>query len=259
MSSESDFSLNDLCVIIPTFNNAGTIVKVIEDILFYTKNIIVVNDGSNDDTLCLLADIKSIFVISYEKNHGKGYALKKGFKKAIESGFRYALTIDSDGQHFASDIPAFISMIKEFPDSLIIGSRFLEQENMPSKNSFANKFSNFWFQLQTSQKLPDTQSGFRLYPLNKIKKIHLFSNRYESELEILVRCAWNFIPVKTVPISVYYPPEDQRISHFRPGIDFFRISILNTIFTFLALFYYYPKVFFISTFRIIHRAFRFNR
>jgi len=259
MSSESDFSLNDFCVIVPTYNNAGTIVKVIKDLLLYTKNIIVVNDGSDDDTLCLLADIKSIFVISYDKNHGKGYALKKGFKKAIELGFRYSLTIDSDGQHFASDIPAFISMVNEFPDSLIIGSRFLEQENMPSKNSFANKFSNFWFQLQTSQKLPDTQSGFRLYPLNKIKKIHLFSYRYETGLEILVRCAWNFIPVKTVPISVYYPPEDQRISHFRPGIDFFRISILNTIFTLLAFFYYYPKVFFNWAFRHIRRAFRFNR
>lgn len=243
MPSDTNFSLNDFCVIIPTYNNAGTILKVIDDVQHYLKNIIVVNDGSNDDTARLLSDIKSVTIINYEKNRGKGFALKKGFLKALEMGFRYALTIDSDGQHFASDIPSFLTVINDNPDILIVGSRFLEQENMPSKNSFANRFSNFWFQLQTSLKLPDTQSGFRLYPLNIIKNIHLFSNRYETELELLVKCAWHSIPIKSITISVYYPPEDQRISHFRPCIDFFRISVLNSIFTILAFVYYYPKLF----------------
>lgn len=259
MPSDTNFSLTDFCVIIPTYNNAGTILKVIDDVQNYLKNIIVVNDGSNDETARLLADINSVTIINYEKNRGKGVALKKGFLKALEMGFRYALTIDSDGQHFASDIPAFLSVINDNPDILIVGSRFLEQENMPSKNSFANRFSNFWFQLQTSLKLPDTQSGFRLYPLNKIKDIHLLSNRYETELELLVKCAWHSIPIKSIPIAVYYPPEDQRISHFRPGIDFFRISVLNSILTILALIYYYPKLFFIWAFRLRRGSFPFNR
>jgi hypothetical protein len=111
---------------------------------------------------------------------------------------------------------------------------------MPKKNSFANKFSNFWFALQTGQKLPDTQTGYRLYPLEKMKHIRPFTSRYEAELEILVRCAWRGIKLVSIPIQVYYAPEEKRVSHFRPGIDFLRISLLNTLFTILAIIYGYP-------------------
>jgi hypothetical protein len=121
-----------------------------------------------------------------------------------------------------------------------VGSRLLRQQNMPNGNTFANKFSNFWFRLQTGINMPDTQSGFRLYPLNRISRISFITNRYEAELEFLVRSAWRGINVCDVPISVYYPPPEKRISHFRPYRDFFRISVLNTIFTIIAFVYAYP-------------------
>jgi hypothetical protein len=117
---------------------------------------------------------------------------------------------------------------------------------MPAKNSFANKFSNFWFTVQTAYRLRDTQNGFRLYPLSAMKGLHPLSSRYEAELEMLVRAAWKGIRIIPVPTLVYYPLEGERISHFRPGMDFFRISVLNTLLTLLAIVYGYPSMFLIG-------------
>src|ERR1035437_9407516 len=95
------------CVIIPTYNNAKTIEKIISTVRSYSDDIIVVNDGSTDATTEILQHIDNITLVSYPQNKGKGYALRKGFAKADELGFEYAITIDSDGQHFAEDIPLF--------------------------------------------------------------------------------------------------------------------------------------------------------
>ena len=239
------------CLIIPTYNNGGTLLQVINSAKIYSDYIIIVNDGSTDNTHELLKEYaerekteaeKTVEIIEYEVNRGKGYALRCGFKRALQAGFRYAVTMDADGQHYASDIPCFTAAIAETPDSLLIGSRFLAQENMPARNSFANRFSNFWYHLQTLHRLPDTQSGFRLYPIQKMCRMHFFCNRYEAELEMLVRLSWRLIPVKAIPISVYYAPDGERVSHFRPFHDFFRISLLNTLFTIVAVVYFYPKL-----------------
>ena len=227
-------------VIMPTYNNAGTIAKVISDVKEFTADVIVVNDGSTDETRDILASINDIRVIDYPNNMGKGYALKLGLKRAYEWGYRYAITIDSDGQHYADDIPTFIEKIEEKPDSLLIGARNLTAENMPSKNTFANRFSNFWYKIETGQELSDTQSGFRLYPLDKLQKIHFITRRYEFEVEIIVRAAWRGVNVENIPIKVYYPPVEERVSHFRPLQDFTRISILNTVLVLYALLMYYP-------------------
>jgi glycosyltransferase involved in cell wall biosynthesis len=228
------------CAIIPTYNNAHAIKAVIDDVLQYVADVIVVNDGATDATSVIMASITSVTLIGYEPNRGKGYALKQGFKRAVSMGFRYAITIDSDGQHSGSDISQFLVKIQQYPDSLIVGSRLLHQKNMPGGNTFANNFSNFWFRLQTGINLPDTQSGFRLYPLIKIAPIRYVTSRYEGELELLVRATWRGINVCDVAISVYYPPRGDRVSHFRPFWDFFRISVLNTFLTIIALVYVYP-------------------
>lgn len=230
-------------VLMPTYNNAGTIAQVISDVKEFATDVIVVNDGSTDNTASILASIDGIKVIDYPKNKGKGYALKLGLRKAYEWGYRYAITIDSDGQHYADDIPTFIETIEQKPDSLLIGARNLTAENMPSKNTFANRFSNFWYKVETGQTLTDTQSGYRLYPLTKLQNIHFITRRYEFEVEIIVRAAWRGVNVENIPIKVYYPPVEERVSHFRPLQDFTRISILNTVLVLYALLLHYPWVF----------------
>ena len=237
--------LKDLgvCVIIPTYNNAGTVTDVIRSVSEYCDDILVVCDGPTDGTeeLVRQCDVP-VRVLAYRPNKGKGRALVTGFREALDLGFRYAITLDSDGQHYADDIPAFAQTIAEHPDALLIGSRGLKHDNMPQKSTFANKFSNFWFTVQTGKKLPDTQTGYRLYPLRKMGRMRLITSRYEAELEMLVRSVWRNIPIIPIPIKVYYPPQEERVSHFRPGKDFTRISILNTFFCFAAILYGYPSM-----------------
>lgn len=218
------------CTIIPVYNNVGTIRQVIVDALQYCKDIIVVNDGSTDGSGEELEKLSGeVTVVAYRQNRGKGHALVQGFHKAEEMGFTHAVTMDADGQHFASDIPVLLKAMDSNPHGIIVGSRNLTEDNMPRGNTFANKFSNFWFRLQTGINLPDTQSGFRLYALDALHGLRLLTSRYEAELELLVFAAWRGEKVTSVPVRVYYPPEGERVSHFRPYRDFARISILNTI------------------------------
>jgi len=231
---------NRVCIIIPTYNNAKTIGNVISETLVYCKHVYVINDGSTDETLNVLNGMEGIKIVSYEQNKGKGFAIRKGFEVALTNGFDYAITIDSDGQHYPEDIEVLLQKHNSKPNSLIVGSRNIEAEGMPSKNTFANKFSNFWYWAETGQKLPDTQSGFRLYPIHKYRKTKWFSTKYEFEIEILVRSNWSGIKVIPVPIKVYYPPEDERVSHFKPFKDFTRISILNTFLVLITYLYIMP-------------------
>ncbi|MGO4772817.1 DUF2062 domain-containing protein [Flavobacterium sp. W22_SRS_FK3] len=242
LPQQEQLQLTNFCVIVPTYNNQKTLQKVLDSLLKYTQNLIIVNDGSTDETSEILKQYSEFTQIHHPKNLGKGRALRNGFRKAIEMKFEYAITIDSDGQHFASDIPNFIAEIQKEPNFLLIGSRNMTQENVPKKSSFGNKFSNFWFKFETGIKLDDTQSGFRLYPLQLIPK-QFFTNKFEFEIEVIVRSAWKGIPVKNIPIQVLYDPAE-RVSHFRPFQDFTRISILNTVLVTNALLYIKPRDFF---------------
>lgn len=235
------------CTILPTYNNAKTIEAVVKSVAEWCADVIVINDGSTDETHEILTSLQTaniITLIEYpdQKNRGKGFALKKALRYATEMGFERAITMDSDGQHFASDMPHFVEMAEQKPNAMIIGARNLSADGMPGKNTFANKFSNFWFKVETLKTLADTQSGYRLYPLSAMKNMHFFTPRYEFEVESIVRLAWNDVEVLNVPINVVYP--EDRVSHFRPLHDFTRISILNTVLVLVALVFYYPKCFY---------------
>lgn len=238
---------NEVCAVIPTYQNAKTLLKVVADVHRVVDTVFVVDDGSNDGTAALLdkatGNEHPEKVLTHPKNCGKGAALKTGLTYARQQGFRYAVTMDADGQHRADDIPALLKAVEEEPDALAIGSRGLQHENMPAKSTFANRFSNFWFALQTLQRLPDTQSGLRVYPLRCLHGLRWMSARYEAELTLLVFSAWAGVKLLPVPVSVYYPPRDQRVTHFRPGRDFTRISVLNTLLCFLMVVYGWPRIF----------------
>lgn len=242
-SIRAKFEAMQACVLIPTYNNAATLAAVITDVSAYTDHIIVVNDGSSDNTEELVQSFPFIQFISYKKNVGKGWALRKGFEYAIAKNYQYAITIDSDGQHFAKDLPTFIEKLETSKDAIIIGARNMGQASVPGKSSFGNKFSNFWFKVETGINSPDTQSGYRLYPLQLLKGIRFITRKYEFEIEVLVRAAWRGVKIDSVPVSVYYAPKEIRISHFRPFKDFTRISILNTFLVIITFLYIKPRNF----------------
>ena len=229
------------CAVIPTYNNAGTLLDVVVRTHRQLPDIIVVNDGSTDATAaCLASSPVPVTVVALARNRGKGYALREGFRKARACGFTHAVTIDADGQHYPEDIPALVAASRRNPAALIVGSRPFDHENMPRGNTFANRFSNFWFRVETGIRLDDTQSGFRLYPVRRMKGMRFATRRYEFEVEVLVRAAWRGIEVRNIPVGVFYPEKAERVSHFRPGKDFTRISILNTLLVLGALLFYYP-------------------
>lgn len=236
------FRLRKIAVVVPTYNNENTLASVLKDLLLYTDQIIAVNDGSTDQTSAILKTF-SILVVSYKQNKGKGFALRSGFKKAIELGYEYAITIDSDGQHFANDLAQFIEALSLHPNAIIMGARNMDQSSVPGKSSFGNKFSNFWFWVETGMHLPDTQSGFRLYPIKALESVSFVTKKFEFEIEVLVRAAWSGIEVTSVPVKVFYADKAVRVSHFRPFTDFSRISVLNTVLVTIALLYIHPRNF----------------
>ena len=226
-----------ICAVIPSYNNGGTVADVVRGVLRQGLPVLVVDDGSTDGTAGALTDLP-VHVLRHTRNRGKGRALKTGLEEARRLGYRFALTLDADGQHDPEDIPALVAAAGD--RTLVIGSRNLTAEGMPSGNTFANRFSNFWFTVQTGRKLPDTQTGFRVYPLEDLPSLKLLTARYEAELTLLVFSAWKGVKLVPVPVRVYYP--EDRVSHFRPFADFFRISVLNTVLCVLALVYGYPRM-----------------
>ena len=238
----------NICIVIPTYNNAGTICDVAGRALAQGYPVIVVNDGSTDQTATLLEQSGlPLTVLNHPRNRGKGIALRTALAYAHTQGFQYAITLDADGQHFPEDIPVLVEALSQHPGALIVGSRNLQAENMPGGNTFANRFSNFWFRVQTACSLPDTQTGFRAYPLDRLPSLRILTSRYEAELALLVFSAWKGIELVPVAIRVCYP--ENRVSSFRPFRDFFRISVLNTLLCVLAIVYGYPSM-------LIHKLFR---
>ena len=238
--TKAKFKALKTCVLIPTYNNAKTLGSVISKTLEYCDEVMVVNDGCTDETPSIISKFKSLIVVTHPQNKGKGMALRNGFKKAVELGYDYVITIDSDGQHYPEDFHTFLNKIEEQPGSLIIGARNMTVDNVPGKSTFGNKFSNFWFWVNTGIRLPDTQSGYRLYPVQRLKKIWLFTTKFELEIEVIVKAAWRGIPVIPVPVKVYYAEQGERVTHFKPGRDSVRISLLNTYLVFLTAIFWKP-------------------
>ncbi|SKB74823.1 Glycosyltransferase involved in cell wall bisynthesis [Parapedobacter luteus] len=247
MTSNEVLAAINACVIIPTYNNGKTLKQVLDGVRRYTSDIIVVNDGSTDETARLLAPYTDLTIIHLPRNSGKGFALRTGFLEADARGFDYAISIDSDGQHFPDDIPKFADEIQRNGPALLIGDRNMNQAGIPGKSSFGNRFSNFWFRFETGITLADTQSGFRLYPLKQIRNIRFYTTKFEFEVEVIVKAAWRGIPVRNIPVKVLYNPAE-RVSHFRPFRDFTRISILNTWLVVVTLLYIRPRAY-LRTFR----------
>lgn len=228
--------MTDTVVIIPTYNNAGTLKDVLSRTLAQGLPVVVVDDGCTDGTREILSGFKDVTVIAHPKNQGKGAALKTAFRWALEKGHAYAVTIDSDGQHYPEDIPELLKAKGE--RTIVVGSRTTRGAN--AGGSFANRFSNFWFTAYTGIRLTDTQTGFRLYPLRDLPSLRVVGNRYEAELSLLLFSAWKGLSLVPVQVRVNYPKD--RVTHFRPFQDFMRITLVNIIGLPLAVFYGWPRI-----------------
>ncbi len=216
------------CVIVPAYENERTVAAVVRGVLSQGLPALVVDDGSTDRTAEAVKDLAGVVMLRHERNRGKGAALQTGFAAAADLGYTHALTIDADGQHLPGDIPALLAAARAEPRALILGARDLAEAGAGRGARCGRAFSNFWTFVETGLWLDDTQSGLRVYPLAALADLCLDTTGYDFEIEVLVKAAWSGVPVRSVPARARYFQGAERVSHFRPFLDFARISRLNT-------------------------------
>lgn len=219
---------SEFVVIIPAYNEEKTIQDIASRVLAICSNVIVINDGSKDNTLDIIRQM-NIQMINHENNTGKASSLWDGIQAAVGMpNVTSVITIDADGQHLPEDIPKLIEKHNQYPNDVIIGARLLKQENAPKKRLFANKFADFWVSWAAGHRIHDSQSGFRLYPTQVFDGLwipHGASRRFVFESQILIEVGKNNYNFQAVPVESIYP-DDARPSHFRPVKDITAIVLM---------------------------------
>ncbi len=218
---------NKIWYAVPVYNNKDTVKDVVKMCLSVLENVVVVDDGSTDvEVSSLLSDL-NVDVLIHKKNLGKGQAILTASRYIEEHGGHYIVTIDADGQHNPDDIKKFLPVIRKKKDVVVIGSRDFNTDNVPGKSRFGRKFANFWLRLEAGVYVDDCQSGFRAYPVRYLNQTSFRGKHYDFEVEALTKAAWAGLELTTVPIDVYYPKQEDRVSHFRGLVDNLRISHMH--------------------------------
>jgi len=216
-----------ILLIIPLYNHGATVCRVAEKAIAAGWPVLVVDDGSTDTGLASLSGLECA-TLRLEANQGKGAAIMAGAAWAGEHGYCHIITVDADDQLDPAEAHLLAEAAADQPQALVIGARRMDRNNAPGASLFGRSFSNFWVHLECGRELPDTQSGFRLYPLVGLRQLVTGCRRYDFEVEVLTRAAWAGLPILSVPVSVHYPPGAERISHFHQFRDNFRLTLLHT-------------------------------
>lgn len=216
-----------LLAVIPVYNEANAIEKIISDLKKISIDTLVVDDGSADGS-SEIAKKNGARVISNGKNCGKGYSLRKGIDYALSNNYDAIVIMDGDGQHKASDVPNFLSKDLEKYD-LIIGNRMHSTKNMPLIRIITNRFMSWLISKISGEDIRDSQCGFRLLRKNVMEKLKLNSDRFEIESEVLLKSAKLGFRIGNAPIQTIYGDERSKINPVKDTIRFFKF-----LFKFLA-------------------------
>ncbi len=205
-------------VIIPTYNNPKTIKNVAFDVVEHGYEVIIVDDGSYEEIESLFNTNEKEFIhfVRHSQNKGKGMAITSGLQKVKELGYKFAGSIDGDGQHLASEMQKLLSAYQG--SEIMIGARNLNLEYVPKGSKFGRWFSNFWACWDTGYTITDSLSGYRIYPIS-ILDLNIKTNRFDWEMEVLVRHADTGKSISEVVIECYYPSPEERVSHFKKFDD----------------------------------------
>ncbi len=226
-NSNASTTNDNFIAIIPCYEPPKSIINYCKNLKSNgIKQIIVVNDGSNktfDDVFCKLKDF--ILVLEYTENKGKGYALKHAFKYCKEnydSSFSF-VTCDCDGQHDCKDVINCVKKAKENDDALILGVRDFSKKNVPLRSKFGNNSTKKLFKFLYKTKISDTQTGLRAFSHNQLDfLIEISGNRFEYEMNTLVKYTKRKLPIIEVPIETIYTKKEDDVnkrSHFKTFLD----------------------------------------
>jgi len=212
----------EVAALIPAFDCEATIAEVVRGARQSIGRVLVIDDGSSDQTE-ERARVAGAEVIRQPVNRGKGVALLTGMCFLLDQGVTHALTLDGDGQHLAGEIPALLRAAEAEPAALVTGARQIEPGTVKPIRLFGNRFANRWVEIACGQALPDTQSGFRVYPLPSTLALGTRARHFAFETEVLIRAARAGMRIRSVSVATFYPPAHERVSHFRPVVDTIRI------------------------------------
>ncbi len=208
------------CVLIPGFREEGRIGKVVQEVREYCPDVLVVDDGSPDNT-AEEARAAGAHVIVHEQNRGKGVALNTACDYANQQGFSVVITMDADGQHAPSDVPVFIGAYVRTGIPVLVGNRMGDPKGMPFVRKITNRYMSWLLSREMGQYIPDTQCGFRLYRCDVVSVIRTGSERYAAESETLLRLADRGIRMDSVPIKVIYNDSTSKINPVVDTLRFF--------------------------------------
>ena len=212
-------------VVIPAYNEAATVRDVVVRARQQCANVIVVDDGSTDDTARVLAGL-DVTLLRNEENVGKAGSLWRGFQHALAQGAIGVITLDADGQHAPEEIPAFLKKSLEDPGAFMLGVRRRDQRKASFWRYGANRVADFWISWAAGRRIDDTQSGFRLYPAGFLRTLHAPHGKERSfvfESEVLIETGRRGTPIDTISIGVM-TRTGPRPSHFRPVLDIVKIT-----------------------------------
>lgn len=217
-----------VAILIPALNEALRIREVVEGALAHCPNVIVVDDGSTDDTVARIADLP-VRLIRHAERRGKGDSLRDGFRLACEAGYQGVLSMDGDGQHSASDIPRLLEAAARFPGHIVVGARLRKRAQQPLYRRLANEFGDWGIAWATGYRIADTQSGQRYYPIDVAALADIPAEGFVFEADILIQAARRLgTGCVSVPIESRYQGAGAvahfRRSHFRPLTDLYRIT-----------------------------------
>ena len=211
------------CILIPAYNAEKTILAVVRECLEHGLPVLLVDDGSADDTSGLVAGLP-VMLLKHEKNLGKGAALKTGFDWAVKSGYDGVVTIDADGQHDVSAIPSLVASAQSGRWGILIASRHSQFEQMAGLRKIWNRIGVWCIWKRTGFEITDSQSGFRYYSCDVLKNIALKSNGYALEMEIFLKAWKSGFTIGSLPVAARVA-DGRATSHYRPVKDTFNISM----------------------------------
>ena len=214
-------------LVIPSRNNRPTLRSVAEGALAASPDVLVVDDGGEDGAVETI-DGLPVEVLRFPENRGKGAAIMAAAAWAHGRRYTHIITLDADGQHAPAEVDRFLEAIQREPQAIVVSVRAFSREETPGASRFGRAFSNFWIKAACGKSVRDSQSGFRAYPVNVLRSLQLRGQRFDFEIEVLVRATWAGAPLEEVGVSVCYDEAAKRASHFRAFADNALISLMYT-------------------------------
>jgi len=213
----------DICAVIPCYNEAASIARIVRAVRVHLSTVIVIDDASSDATAGE-AESAGAIVVRHERNSGKGAGLKTGFAKAAALGFRAAVTLDGDGQHDTTEIPLFLEAFDAGDCDLVLGNRMNDTRTMPWIRRNTNRFTSWLISRMVGVPLQDTQCGFRLIALDFWKAVHLDASRFDLESEILIKACRGGGRIRQVTVrTIYFGTDKSKINPLTDTMRFVRM------------------------------------